>query len=254
MNLLSRQSPTFPPVDHALEDPNGLLAVGGALTMDWLTMAYERGIFPWFDSDEGPILWWSPDPRAVLLPDGIRITRSLVKRLRNAGFSVTADRAFATVVAGCAQERRNAPREATGTWITDGMMAAYQELHGQGLAHSIEVWQPDATGKPILVGGLYGVSIGRMFFGESMFSRQSNASKFALYALSRYLQAQAFALIDCQVLSHHLTTVGASLMPRAEFADILQSACEPPEPFDAWPEEPLAVSEIDTIRVDAALQ
>ena len=152
---------------------------------------------------------------------------------------------FSKVIEQCAEPR---PGQ-YGTWITPEIIAAYNRLHADGWAHSIEVWQGGA-----LIGGLYGLSIGRVFFGESMFSRQSNASKFALYALSRYLQAQAFALIDCQVLSHHLTTLGASLMPRAEFADILQSACEPPEPFDAWPEEPLAVSEIDTIRVDAALQ
>ncbi|MEM8769504.1 MAG: leucyl/phenylalanyl-tRNA--protein transferase [Pseudomonadota bacterium] len=222
MNLLSRQTPTFPAVDRALADPNGLLAVGGALNTEWLTAAYRRGIFPWFDSDSSPILWWCPDPRAVLLPDGVRITRSLAKRLRNGGFKVTADRAFEAVIRGCAAERRSQGEEAPGTWITEGMMTAYLELHALGLAHSIESWLPDENGEYRLVGGLYGVSLGRMFFGESMFSREADASKIALCHLARQLDAWDFWLIDCQIANPHLTRMGAVDMPREAFIELVE--------------------------------
>ena len=233
MNLLSRQSPTFPPVDRALEDPNGLLAVGGALDTDWLTMAYRRGIFPWFDDDDGPILWWCPDPRAVLLPDRVRITRSLAKRLRNGGFEVTTDTAFADVIAGCAAERRNASTEATGTWITQGMMDAYIELHRLGLAHSVEVWQTTENGRE-LVGGLYGVSLGRMFFGESMFSRKPDASKVALCHLARQLDHWNFWLIDCQIANPHLTSMGAEDIPRSEFIELVEKNAHQPTREGPW--------------------
>ena len=237
MNLLSRQSPTFPPVDRALEDPNGLLAVGGALTSDWLTMAYRRGIFPWFDDDDGPILWWCPDPRAVLMPDRVRIPRSLAKRLRNAGFEVTADTAFAAVIGGCAEARRHAAQEAAGTWITDGMMDAYIELHQLGFAHSIEVWDSTGQGR-CLVGGLYGVSLGRMFFGESMFSRVPDASKVALCHLARQLDDWGFWLIDCQIANPHLTTLGAVDMPRAEFIELVEKNAHQPTREGPWQLDP----------------
>ena len=234
MNLLSRQTPTFPPVERALADPNGLLAIGGALTTDWLIEAYRQGIFPWFDSDDGPILWWSPDPRAVLLPDRIHITRSLVKRLRNSGLVVTADRAFDAVITGCAEERQNSQPDSTGTWITDGMMAAYTELHHQGMAHSIEVWQINADGARSLVGGLYGVSLGAMFFGESMFSRVADASKVALCHLARQLCEWDFWLIDCQIANPHLTRMGAQDIPRSQFIELIERNADQPTRSGPW--------------------
>lgn len=252
MNLLSRQSPSFPPVSRALQDPNGLLAVGGALSSDWLIAAYRRGIFPWFDSDDGPILWWCPDPRAVILPERIRITRSLAKRLRHAAFTVSADTAFDEVVAGCAAERAylaRDPETPTGTWITSGMQQAYGELHALGLAHSIEVWRRDETStRQELVGGLYGVSLGRMFFGESMFSRVADASKVALCHLARQLVAWDYWLIDCQISNPHLVSLGAVDMPRSQFIALVeQNAHQPtregpwtldPIPADTWKKQP----------------
>ena len=239
MNLLSRSQPDFPPVERALADPNGLLAVGGALDAEWLTMAYRRGIFPWFDDDRSPILWWCPDPRAVLLPDRIRITRSLAKRLRNGGFSVTMDRAFPDVIRGCADERsRRGAHAGSGTWITPGMADAYTDLHERGLAHSVEVWLPEADG-PRLVGGLYGVSLGRMFFGESMFSRIPDASKVALCHLGRQLVAWDFWLIDCQIANPHLTRLGAVDMPRAEFIELVERNAHQPTRQGHWTIEAL---------------
>jgi leucyl/phenylalanyl-tRNA--protein transferase len=243
VNLLSRQSPTFPPVDRALGDPKGLLAVGGALTTEWLTLAYQRGIFPWFDDDDGPILWWSPDPRAVLRPDRVRITRSLLKRLRNGGFTVTADTAFREVIAGCAAERTRGSAAGHGTWITKGMLDAYVELHRQGLAHSIEVWQPAENSEPSLVGGLYGVSLGRMFFGESMFSRVPDASKIALCHLARQLVRWEFWLIDCQMSNPHLTSMGAVEVPRTDFITLVERNAEEPTLVGPWVLDPVAARE-----------
>ncbi|WP_192036357.1 leucyl/phenylalanyl-tRNA--protein transferase [Halomonas sp. YLGW01] len=201
----------FPSLAQALDEPDGLLAAGGALTSDWLIEAYRRGIFPWF-SDDQPILWWSPSPRMVLFPDEIRIRRSLSKRLRNAGFTVTWNHDFPAVIAACA-----APRAADeGTWIGDAMREAYGELHALGYAHSIEVWRNDR-----LVGGLYGVGMGRMFFGESMFSREPDASKTALVQLARHLQALGGGLIDCQMHTPHLASMGAREIARQEFIDYL---------------------------------
>ena len=213
LNLLSRHTPDFPPVDNALSDPNGLLAVGGELSPEWLIAAYKGGIFPWFNDDESPILWWSPDPRAVLVPEQLKISRSLAKRLRNGGFRVTVDTAFAEVINACARARRSAESpQNQGTWITSNMAQAYIELHEMGHAHSMEVWQADQ-----LVGGLYGVSFGAMFFGESMFSATRDASKVALCHLARQLRAWHFSLIDCQVGNPHLYSLGAQDMPRREF-------------------------------------
>jgi len=240
MNLLSRQSPTFPPVERALEDPNGLLAVGGMLNAEWLTTAYRRGIFPWFDSDDGPILWWSPDPRAVIWPAQLRITRSLAKRLRNAGFIVTADTAFQQVIQGCAASRADDTEESTGTWITRGMTAAYAELHQLGLAHSIEVWQPAGGSEPpMLVGGLYGVSLGRMFFGESMFSRVADASKIALCHLAHQLLAWDYWLIDCQVANPHLASMGAVDIPRSQFIELVERNAHQPTREGPWRLDPI---------------
>ncbi len=234
MNLLSRSQPDFPPVERALTDPNGLLAVGGTLDAEWLTMAYRRGIFPWFDDDRSPILWWCPDPRTVLMPDRIRITRSLAKRLRNGGFTVTMDRAFPDVIGGCADERsRRGDHAGGGTWITPGMAGAYTDLHERGLAHSVEVWLPEAHGLR-LVGGLYGVSLGRMFFGESMFSRVPDASKVALCHLGRQLVAWDFWLIDCQIANPHLTSLGAVDVPRAEFIELVERNAHQPTRQGPW--------------------
>ncbi|TNF90642.1 MAG: leucyl/phenylalanyl-tRNA--protein transferase [Gammaproteobacteria bacterium] len=239
MNLLSRAQPDFPPVDRALEDPNGLLAVGGQLDAEWLTMAYRRGIFPWFDNDRSPILWWCPDPRAVMVPTDIHISRSLAKRLRNARFEVTADTDFRGVITGCAEERATVSDDsAAGTWITPGMMAAYVDLHERGLAHSIEVWQGRGQARA-LVGGLYGVSLGRMFFGESMFSRVPDASKVALCHLARQLVRWGFWLIDCQIANPHLTRMGAVELPRKTFIELVEKNAHQPTLKGPWRLEPV---------------
>lgn len=196
----------FPPVSEALDEPNGLLAFGGDLRPSRLLAAYREGIFPWYD--EPPILWWSPDPRAVIFPDAIHISRSLRKTLRRSDFNITLDRDFDAVVAGCS--------ERTSTWITSDMQDAYREMHRLGHAHSIEVWQ---SGQ--LVGGLYGLAFGRMFFGESMFSRATDASKVALVYLCGQLQAWNFCVIDCQVGNDHTRSLGAKDITRAEFRQLL---------------------------------
>ncbi|MEC9483840.1 MAG: leucyl/phenylalanyl-tRNA--protein transferase [Halomonas sp.] len=217
---LSPHPIAFPPVESALDEPDGLLAAGGALTPDWLLAAYRRGIFPWF-SEGQPILWWSPDPRLVLFPREIRIRCSLAKRLRNAGFEVTFDRDFRAVIQACATLRA----DAEGTWITAPMQAAYVRLHELGHAHSVEVWRGDA-----LVGGLYGVSLGRMFFGESMFSRENDASKVALVHLAEHLDAAGGGLIDCQMHTPHLVSLGARDIARTEFIGYLESHIDQPAP------------------------
>jgi leucyl/phenylalanyl-tRNA--protein transferase len=197
----------FPPVETALVSPNGLLAAGGNLTVPRLLEAYGHGIFPWFNPGE-PLLWWSPDPRMVLIPGEFRISRSFAKTLRNSDYEVRCDTAFERVMRGCA-----APREAqAGTWIGEDMIAAYCALHRLGYAHSVETW---VDGK--LAGGLYGVGIGRMFYGESMFSDVSNASKIALAHLARQLERWHFGMIDCQMNTPHLATLGAREIPRREF-------------------------------------
>jgi leucyl/phenylalanyl-tRNA--protein transferase len=203
---------SFPPVEKALRSPNGLLAAGGDLSSARLLEAYHHGIFPWFNPGE-PILWWSPDPRMVLFPDEIRISRSFAKVLRNANYEVRCDTAFEQVMRGCA-----APRSTqSGTWINEDMIAAYCMLHKMGYAHSVETWM---DGK--LAGGLYGVSLGRMFYGESMFSRTSNASKIALAHLARQLERWQFGMIDCQMNTPHLASLGAREIPRSEFIVRLQ--------------------------------
>ncbi|MFY0991546.1 leucyl/phenylalanyl-tRNA--protein transferase [Halomonas sp. C05BenzN] len=210
----------FPPVDQALRDPDGLLAVGGGLSPAWLLAAYRRGIFPWY-SDDQPILWWSPDPRMVLFPGEMRVRRSLAKRLRNGGFRVTADTAFDEVVATCAGPRHHQP----GTWITDAMREAYGRLHHLGAAHSLEVWRGEQ-----LVGGLYGVALGPVFFGESMFSREPDASKVALVHLARAMQEGDGRLIDCQMHTAHLASLGARDIARADFIGYLEKWLgKPPE-------------------------
>lgn len=203
----------FPDPELALAEPEGLLAAGGNLTPEWLVEAYALGIFPWFERDEGPIYWWSPAERAVMRPGTMRVTRSLSKRIRNAGFSVSFDDCFDSVIEACARSRD----ASFGTWITPKMQAAYCELHRCGIAHSVEVWHAED-----LVGGLYGVSLGSMFFGESMFSTQADASKIAFYHLEQRLQAWDFTLLDCQMMTPHLASLGVVPMVRADFLALLQ--------------------------------
>lgn len=197
----------FPASEQALSDPNGLLAVGGALSPEWLLAAYRRGIFPWYEEDQ-PILWWSPDPRLILRPQELHVSRSLRKLLRKQAFRVTLDQDFASVIAACAEPRANS----VGTWITSEMRSAYCQFHELGYAHSVEVWEAER-----LVGGLYGVAIGKVFFGESMFSRCTDTSKVAMVYLARQLRQWQFRLIDCQVSSPHLRSLGAVEIPRSEF-------------------------------------
>jgi leucyl/phenylalanyl-tRNA--protein transferase len=197
----------FPALESALGEPNGLLAAGGDLSPRRLIAAYRRGIFPWF-SEGDPILWWSPDPRMVLVPAELKVSRSLSKTLRNKPYEVRFDTAFDDVVRACAAPREGEP----GTWITAEMRAAYNRLHRLGHAHSVETWIEDR-----LAGGLYGVAIGAMFYGESMFSRTRDASKIALAHLARRLHAAGFGLIDCQMRTDHLASLGAREIPRERF-------------------------------------
>lgn len=201
----------FPPVEMALREPNGLLAAGGDLSVERVIAAYAQGIFPWYAEGE-PVLWWSPDPREVLVPDQFHCSRSLRRRLRSNAFRITEDNAFAEVIDACAGARAASP----GTWITPQMRNAYIGLHRLGLAHSIEVWAGEE-----LVGGLYGVRTGRVFSGESMFSRQDDASKAALAWLAGACPARGIALIDCQVPSVHLRSLGSRALPRAQFVEFL---------------------------------
>ncbi len=209
----------FPDIDNALEDPNGLLAVGGDLSPERLLEAYRHGIFPWYETPQ-PILWWSPQPRAVLFPERLHISRSLRKALRRGDYHLSADRCFGDVVDACAALSPKRP----GTWITDDMRRAYQRLHELGWAHSIEVWQ---NGE--LIGGLYGLALGRVFFGESMFSKRSNGSKIALVALCCHLQQWGFELIDCQVGNDYLYSMGAETLPRQQFKNLLAEHAQPGE-------------------------
>ncbi len=208
------QAPTFPPVEFATAE--GLLAVGGDLSSERLLDAYQRGIFPWYSPGQ-PILWWSPDPRAVLYPEKLKISRSLRKTLKRGQLRVTVDSCFRDVMLACAAPREQFP--GGGTWITDAMIEAYTRLHAMGYAHSIETWHENR-----LVGGLYGVALGGVFFGESMFARETDASKVALVALVSKLREWGFALIDCQIPSAHLTSLGAVEIPRNAFLTELERA------------------------------
>jgi len=214
----------FPDPELALREPDGLLAAGGDLGAERLLAAYREGIFPWY-SEGQPILWWSPDPRAVLFPEHIRITRSLRKTLRSHRYRVSMDTDFAAVIAACAEPRPGQE----GTWITTAMRNAYLQLHRQGAAHSVEVWEDGR-----LVGGLYGVATGRVFFGESMFTRARDASKVALVHLAGQLQAWGFPLIDCQQTTSHLLTMGAVEIPRRVFLHWVREARQLPGPAGPW--------------------
>ena len=205
----------FPPTSQALTYPNGLLAAGGGLSPERLTAAYRRGIFPWYEPPQ-PVLWWTPDPRSVLYLDALHVSRSLRKTLRQSTLQLSVDRRFASVMQACAAPRR----DSDGTWISDDMLQAYQALHRRGIAHSVEVL--NARGE--LVGGLYGVALGRVFFGESMFSRVPSASRIALVALVSLLRRANFRLIDCQVESAHMNRMGAQPISRLDFeAELAQN-------------------------------
>lgn len=222
LTCLQRDSLSFPPLERALREPNGLLAVGGDLSAERLIQAYRHGCFPWYQAGQ-PILWWSPNPRTVLLPQELHVSRSLRKTLRQERFQVSLDRDFSAVIQACA-----GPRDyADGTWITPEMQAAYRELHRRGIAHSVEVWQNDN-----LVGGLYGLAIGQLFFGESMFSHVDNASKVGFATLVRRLEQWGFVLIDCQMPTQHLQSLGARSISRSEFADYLKRYLDQPSTAD----------------------
>jgi len=232
--ISSNDSPeAFPDIEKAFDVPDGLLAAGGDLSSDRLLYAYSHGIFPWF-SEGQPILWWSPDPRCVIKPAKLHISRRLKRSLRNSGFEIRFNSAFDEVVAKCAEDRPGQD----GTWITSEMTVAYNELHNLGWAHSVEVW---SDGK--LAGGLYGLAIDRVFFGESMVSRKTNASKAAMVALCRLLAERGFALLDCQVDSPHLLSMGATLIPRQQFSAVLREYGREHRPFDDWPAKPREINE-----------
>jgi len=225
-NILSDQ---FPKVSDALRDPDGLLAIGGDLGIERLLEAYQSGIFPWFNEGQ-PILWWSPNPRCVLEMEDFKISRSLRKRLRQKKFTVTFNKAFDDVLMACAEPRK----DISETWITEQMKRVYSQLHASGYAHSVEAWSDDK-----LVGGLYGVSLGQIFFGESMFSRVTDASKVALTHLVHETKLRNFRLIDCQVHSYHLQSLGAKPIPREMFINILEHYCSRQKTLH-WP----AISEL----------
>jgi leucyl/phenylalanyl-tRNA--protein transferase len=216
----------FPSPEQALTEPNGLLAAGGDLSPQRLLAAYRRGIFPWYSGDD-PILWWSPDPRMVLVPDEFKISRSLAKTLRNASYEVRLDTSFDKVAHACADKPRDGQ---SGTWITREMQAAYGELHRLGYAHSVETW---IGGK--LAGGLYGIAIGQAFYGESMFADARDASKIAIAHLCAHLKRRGFGIIDCQMETRHLASLGARPIPRRDFAARLEVLCALGDGPGRWP-------------------
>ena len=223
--LALEKSTPFPPLDAALQDPNGLLAIDGDLTPERLLDAYRHGIFPWFNQGD-PVLWWSPDPRMVLFPEELNISRSLAKRLKKPDYEVRFDTSFRAVMQACA----HAPRDGQpGTWIVPEMVEAYCALHELGYAHSVETW---IAGE--LVGGLYGVAIGRMFYGESMFHRGTDASKIAFVTLVEHLKGQGYGMIDCQMKTAHLERFGAREIPRADFAARLEELIHMSHPYEIW--------------------
>jgi len=223
ITLLHHHSP-FPNVEMALHQPNGLLAAGGDLLPERLLDAYRHGIFPWYSAGD-PILWWSPDPRMVLFPDEFKVSNSLRKTLRRGNYEIRTDSAFERVMHACASPRDGQ----NGTWIQEEIIDAYVRLHQLGLAHSIETWMDGE-----LAGGLYGVSLGRMFYGESMFSRRTDASKIALAHLVAQLKRWDFGMIDCQMNTPHLATMGAREIPRAEFVTLLQELIHYPDIAFPW--------------------
>lgn len=235
LTWLDRTSLKFPPLNKALREPNGLLAAGGDLSAARLIAAYRHGCFPWYQKGQ-PLLWWSPDPRTVLLPDNLHISRSLRKVLRSDMFTVTFDRNFTQVIHACAEPRN----DEHGTWITSEMQTAYFELHAQGYAHSVEVWHEDQ-----LVGGLYGIAIGQLFFGESMFSRISNASKVGFVTLVTALKTAGFVLIDCQMPTTHLLSLGAHSIRRESFSEYLSGHLDRINNMQ-WSVQPMLTSSLNT--------
>lgn len=224
MILWLEENQAFPPVDRALREPNGLLAAGGDLSVPRLLDAYRHGIFPWY-SEGQPVLWWTPDPRMILVPSELAIARSLRKRLRKSDYEIRADTSFTEVMRACAEPRA----EEGGTWITAEMLTAYASLHRAGYAHSVETW---IDGK--LAGGLYGITIGRVFFGESMFTRSTDASKIALAHLARQLERWQFGMIDCQMTTPHLASLGAREIARKDFMRALSELVNYPARTGAW--------------------
>lgn len=223
----------FPAPEQALQQPPGLLCAGGDLSLARLERAYRQGIFPWFEPGS-PILWWCPDPRTVLRPASFHVSRSLRRRLNQQDYRVTLNADFSAVVDGCAAPRR----DADGTWITPEMHQAYEQMHRAGLAHSIEVWMADRTGAAQLGGGIYGVALGRCFFGESMFSKRTNGSKIALYYLMQFMREAGMPLLDCQLPNPHLARLGAHNMRRAAFLVEISQLCAQPGP--SWHSRTLA--------------
>ncbi|MEM8910027.1 MAG: leucyl/phenylalanyl-tRNA--protein transferase [Bacteroidota bacterium] len=226
---LSEDEIAFPPAH--LANPDGILAIGGDLSTDRLLLAYRRGLFPWFNPDD-PILWWSPDPRFVLYPDELKVAKSMRPYFNQKKFSYSFDRAFAQVIRHCQQQWRKG--QGGGTWISEGMLEAYLGLHQEGYAHSVEVWQDDQ-----LVGGLYGVCIGKIFYGESMFSKVSNASKAGFITLVKVLQQKGFWLIDCQQETQHLRSLGGRAIPRAQFLDYMKKNENETSWLGSWSDYPL---------------
>lgn len=222
--LATDQVEIFPPLSTALLEPNGLLAIGGDLSPQRLISAYRNGIFPWFN-DEDPILWWSPDPRMVLFPNELSISRSLHKALKKHQYEIRADVSFREVMQACAKPRKSQ----VGTWITDEMIDAYTVLHQMGVAHSVEMWMNN-----VLVGGLYGIALGKMFYGESMFSRVNDASKITFVHLVKQLEIWEFGMIDCQMKTRHLASLGAREIPRDEFVLRLNKLIDVPSRLAAW--------------------
>ena len=224
LSFLNDNLTGFPSPEYALSEPNGLLAIGGDLHPERLLQAYYQGIFPWFNASD-PILWWSPDPRAVFVPGKMHISNSLKKFINQSQWRITLDMAFPDVMVGCAQPRT----KQDGTWITPEIQMAYLELHRLGHAHSIEIWQDDR-----LIGGLYGLAIGQVFCGESMFHRQTNASKVAMVALNQYTLNHGFKLIDAQVMNPHLQSLGAKSLKRRDFLTLLRTFREGSVSASTW--------------------
>ncbi len=222
LKWLGKHTP-FPPLDTALREPGGLLAAGADLSPERLLDAYGRGIFPWF-GEEDPILWWSPDPRLVLFPENLKLSRSLKKALRK-DYEIRVDTVFEEVMRKCAEPRK----DGAGTWISEQMIEAYCRLHQMGLAHSVETWMGGE-----LCGGLYGIALGEVFFGESMFSRRTDASKIAFVHLVLQLKRWGFHMIDCQVRTPHLVSLGATEIPRSEFALKLKAWTDGPDRTGKW--------------------
>lgn len=225
---------TFPPLTSALKEPDGLLAAGGDLSAERLLYAYRSGIFPWYEEGQ-PLLWWSPDPRCVFLPGDHHVSRRLRRSLRQSTAELRFNTAFSEVISACAGPRRSEQ----GTWITAEMISAYENLRTLGWAHSVELWDAGE-----LLGGLYGLAIGRAFFGESMFSAGADASKIVLLQLATMLDTGAFDLVDCQVVSSHLLRQGARVMPRDKFLRSLAAACQDPVRFENWPTGPISCSRL----------